>query len=191
MTSPSKKRLRQLARQTLQRFSAEDHKQRSALLVQALAERIKSDFPTITRIACYASLPHEPNLSLLPALLPKIQFYFPLVLSREEITFHLVSDTSTLQTGYFGIPEPDPHVHPSVIPNDLDLILVPGLAFDPKGNRLGQGAGHYDRYLSQIPNTPTIGITYGSQLLPDIPTEPHDLPMTYLASDRGVVKAMS
>lgn len=60
----------------------------------------------------------------------------------------------------------------------LDVVLVPGLAFDRNGHRLGRGAGFYDRFLKQLkPRTLLIGLAYDQQLLDDIPVEPHDFPL--------------
>lgn len=187
VTTPPKKRLRELARNTLARFSPEEYRQRTTLLVHNLSQYIKRHFPDSQRIATYSALPHEADLSLLHGLLPEKQLLYPLVLNRLEIAFHLVTDPTTLRKGAYDVLEPSPLVHPPVAANDLDLILVPGLAFDLKGNRLGHGAGYYDRFLTQIPMTPTIGVTFGSQLLPEVPTEPHDRPMAFLSSDRGVI----
>lgn len=155
------------------------------MLVQKLADYIKSDYPQATRIGLYSALPHEPELSLLHTLLPDIQFHYPLVQDSEKIEFHHVSDPETLKEGRFGVLEPAPLIHPPLEATDLHLILVPGLAFDLAGNRLGHGAGYYDRYLSQIPLTPRIGISFSSQHLPTLPTESHDIAMNSLISERG------
>ncbi|WP_200392851.1 5-formyltetrahydrofolate cyclo-ligase [Roseibacillus ishigakijimensis] len=187
VTPPPKKRLRELARKTLARLSRSEHERRSSELVHRLAEYIKSRFPNARRIGTYAAMANEPDIALLAKLLPDRQFAYPLVLNRYEIAFHVVTDPATLEKGTFGIREPQPRIHPHLAAQDLDLVLVPGLSFDLKGRRLGQGAGYYDRFLAEIPMTPTIGITYSSQLLPRVPAEPHDRSMDYLASDRGVI----
>lgn len=156
------------------------------MLLQKLTDVIKSVHPAAFRIGTFAAMPHEPDLSLLHVLLPNVQFHYPLVKSAEEIEFFHVSNPDTLEVGRFGIREPGPNHHPPVRAADLDLILVPGLAFDLQGNRLGQGAGHYDRYLSQVPLIPRIGISLSSQHLPALPSEPHDIAMDSLVSERGL-----
>jgi 5-formyltetrahydrofolate cyclo-ligase len=183
----SKINLRKLARLNLDRLSEAEHQQNSALLTQKLTNYLNRHFSNSQRIAIFAALPHEPDLSLLHALFPQKQFLYPLVTSDTEMDFHLVTNPASLKTGAFGILEPNPQVHPPVLVDDIDLVLVPGLAFDLHGNRLGQGRGFYDLFLRQIPTTPTIGITYGSQLVPRIPTEPHDRRMSFLATNRGVI----
>ena len=59
-------------------------------------------------------------------------------------------------------------------PEKLDLIIVPGVAFDPAGNRLGRGKGFYDRFLTQC-TAPTIAVCFDCQLVEDLPTQPHDV----------------
>ena len=60
--------------------------------------------------------------------------------------------------------------------------MVPGVAFDPKGNRLGRGRGYYDRFLSQHPDVPTIGICFDFQLVEKVPTDPNDIQMDAVLS---------
>jgi 5-formyltetrahydrofolate cyclo-ligase len=78
-----------------------------------------------------------------------------------------------LVAGRYGIREPGPDCgeHPL---NLLDLILVPGLAFDLRGRRLGRGAGHYDRLLTGVRGT-TCGIAFDEQISGELPVEPHDV----------------
>lgn len=160
-------------------------RQRSANLTQHLVEFVRQRFPHATRIATFAAQPHEPDLSLLHSILSEIEFCYPLVVGKDELAFHVVTDPSTLSPGSYGILEPTPLVHPPVRPEELHLVFVPGLAFDLLGNRLGHGAGFYDRFLNTIPLTPRLGITFASQLLPSLPTEPHDLAVQHIISDQG------
>ena len=64
-----------------------------------------------------------------------------------------------------------------LIPNSIDFILVPGVAFSPNGYRLGRGKGYYDKFLSKYSNLFTVGVCFREQFYLDIPTEPHDIPM--------------
>lgn len=85
--------------------------------------------------------------------------------------------------GAYGIPEPAADT--TMVPaEEIDLILVPGLAFDRKGRRMGRGKGYYDRFLVNFTGK-TIGIC--SLLLPEIPTEPHDRRMDAVATDHGII----
>lgn len=76
---------------------------------------------------------------------------------------------------------------PEVPPEQLELVLVPGLAFDRRGVRLGYGKGFYDRLLARLaPGVPKIGITAEALIAPALPQAAHDVPMTHLASERGI-----
>lgn len=67
------------------------------------------------------------------------------------------------------------------------IILVPLIGFDAKGHRLGQGGGYYDRFLASYPKVITIGVAYDCQEVPEIPTEPHDMVLTYILTPSRVI----
>jgi 5-formyltetrahydrofolate cyclo-ligase len=74
-----------------------------------------------------------------------------------------------------------------VVPEDIGVVLVPGLVFDRQGGRLGWGAGYYDRLLARCnPDVPRVGVTLERWLEDRLPQEPHDIPMTHLITDRRV-----
>jgi 5-formyltetrahydrofolate cyclo-ligase len=72
-----------------------------------------------------------------------------------------------------------------------DLVLVPGLAFDPAGFRLGRGGGFYDRFLESLPSPrPALcGVGFSGQIVPSIPREPHDARVDFLLTEKGLVEA--
>ncbi|MEN9559241.1 MAG: hypothetical protein RLZZ502_452 [Pseudomonadota bacterium] len=78
----------------------------------------------------------------------------------------------------FGVRQPDVSLTQPAEPKDVDLVLVPGLAFDPKGRRLGFGGGYYDRLLPKCaPHCQRLGIAFAAQLCEELPSEAHDVPM--------------
>ncbi|MBQ8703861.1 MAG: 5-formyltetrahydrofolate cyclo-ligase [Bacteroidales bacterium] len=81
----------------------------------------------------------------------------------------------------FGIGEPTGAVWADL--EAVQLIAVPGVAFDPEGNRMGRGRGFYDRLLKSTPNAVKIGLAYDFQVLDHIPTEPHDVRMDHVLTD--------
>ena len=93
----------------------------------------------------------------------------------EEMIFIYLDDLNAVEKGYAGIPEPiangpvadDPHA----------LVLMPGLAFDPLGHRIGYGGGFYDRFLAAQPEHPTLALCYDFQLLPHLETDSFDIPV--------------
>jgi 5-formyltetrahydrofolate cyclo-ligase len=86
-----------------------------------------------------------------------------------------------------GIPEPRPTC-PEVGPAAIDWVLVPGLAFDARGRRLGRGAGHYDKLLPTLrPEVPRWALILDAQWVEDLPVEPHDQPLDGVADFRRTV----
>lgn len=85
--------------------------------------------------------------------------------------------TKDLQDGHYGIKQPVQSPSSTVPLNEIDLVVVPGLAFDKANNRLGRGQGYYDRFLKDIPrDTPTVGLAFDFQLVDAIPClEAHDI----------------
>lgn len=98
---------------------------------------------------------------------------------------HLEED---VQIGMFGIREPRPTNSKTVQPKDIDIILVPGVAFDTQGNRIGFGKGFYDRFLPQLrDDVSIIGLAYSCQVVDKIDAEDHDFKMSLLVTENGVV----
>lgn len=90
-----------------------------------------------------------------------------------DLVLHRVSDWTALAPGAFGIEEPSPQA-PTVDPDDVDMAVVPGLAWTRDGDRLGQGGGFYDRLLPRVAGA-TVGVGFDRQLLGGVPLEPHDV----------------
>ena len=85
---------------------------------------------------------------------------------------------------------PVPRAHAPVRTATLTAVIVPGLAFDRRGHRLGRGAGVYDRFLATLaPHTLRIGVIPDAQLVDALPTEPHDVPMHLVVTEQGVTAA--
>ncbi len=93
----------------------------------------------------------------------------------DKMKFIRMDDLSQISKGYAGIPEPI--ADGPVFSDPTALVLMPGLAFDPMGHRIGYGGGFYDRFLSQEPNHPTAALCYDFQLLPYLSTEVFDIPV--------------
>ena len=96
----------------------------------------------------------------------------------EEMKFLWLSDLTLVEKGYAGIPEPIADA--PIADDETALVLMPGLAFDPQGHRIGYGGGFYDKFLAQEPNHPTLALCYEFQMLPRLETEEHDIPVDYV-----------
>ena len=126
-------------------------------------------------IALFAPTLTEPDLDILWEVAPLGHHVFSYPRCEgSTLSFRPVSALSELFHGQFGIRAPNPG--PGL--EQLDLIIVPGLAFTSEGYRLGRGSGYYDRFLSGIPGTTfKVGVCFDFQFLAAIPHEPHDVKM--------------
>lgn len=96
--------------------------------------------------------------------------------------------TSDLMSGTWGIREPKPDVCKPVDPLAIDLVLVPGVGFDLKGNRLGYGAGYYDRFIPLLrPGVPLAALAFEVQILTHIEPDPHDCPMNMVVTESRII----
>ena len=100
----------------------------------------------------------------------------------DGIRFYEFSKTDELTAGRYGIKEP----RASSPINHLDLIVVPGLAFDRAGHRLGYGKGYYDRYLKTA-KAFTVGLGFSFQLVDVLPSDDHDMKLGALATEKGII----
>lgn len=99
-----------------------------------------------------------------------------------------VNSEADLSVSKMGIREPDPAKCRPCAPEDIDLLISPGVAFDVFGHRLGYGKGCYDRFLPQLrPDVPIIGLAYDFQVLPSVPAEPHDRLMDAIITEKGLL----
>lgn len=89
--------------------------------------------------------------------------------------------------GRYGIMEPNPEVHPMVDPSEIDFIVMPGSVFDDFGNRMGYGAGFYDRYLLRTKTqTPRVAFALQLQWVPQLHPQAHDQSVDYLVTESGI-----
>lgn len=100
-----------------------------------------------------------------------------------------IDGLGTLTVNRWGIPEPEPDPARLADPTRLGTIVVPGLAFDPTGARLGRAGGYYDRFLRAVGHGPLrVGLFYGIQQVPSIPVDSWDEHLDLVATDAGVVR---
>jgi len=133
-------------------------------------------------IGVYLASPLEANLDRvirnwlhggIPVAAPRVD------VERDEISFWLIHSLDSLEPGAWGLREP-PAWEPVETPG---LLLVPGVAFDPRGGRLGMGGGWYDRLLAGAATS--VGVAFNWQMVPDVPTEAHDRPVDAVLTPDG------
>ena len=93
----------------------------------------------------------------------------------DEMRFIWMEDLSLVEKGYANIPEPI--ADGPVADDETALVLMPGLAFDPQGHRIGYGGGFYDKFLAREENHPTLALCYDFQVLDHLETEEFDIPV--------------
>ncbi len=146
-------------------------------------------------LGSYAAIRNEADLSLAIAKLDRrsVDIYYPAVFDDADngcLRFarlpNRLTEQAFLKTGRFGIPEPPASACPANLPK-LDALLMPGLAFDRQGNRLGWGGAFYDRLLTGVEARPIlVGICYGFQILDQLlPVEKTDQAVDYLLTPEG------
>lgn len=150
----------------------ETERRDAARAVFAALERTAA-FMMADRILMYHSLPDElSTLEFLDKWHTRKQFFLPRV---NGVNLELLPyERTSLRLGAFHIEEPAEGTPAD--PASMELIVVPAVAYDRRGNRLGRGKGFYDRLLSTTKAT-TIGVAYDFQLLDELPVEPHDTPV--------------
>ncbi len=137
-------------------------------------------------VALYGALPDELDLGSAIATLARrdVRVLLPRVEEGGLVLVALGDEGST--PGYRGVSEP---LGPEVALDAVDVVVTPGLAFDPRGNRLGQGGGHYDRLLAALdPSTVRIGVCFACQLFDEVPHGERDEPVDIVVTERGVVR---
>lgn len=108
---------------------------------------------------------------------------------RRHLVLHQVGDAERdTRPGRWGIREPDPGLCPEIDPLDVDFMLLPGVAFDRRGGRLGYGAGFYDRLLGATrPDCVRVAAAFSVQLVAQVPVEPHDQRVGRLVTEDGEI----
>lgn len=126
----------------------------------------------------YGYLPYNQEVRTVPmlerALREGKQVAVPKVYG-DTMKFILLEDLSQVETGYAGIPEPI--ADGPVADDPTALVLMPGLAFDKEGHRIGYGGGFYDKFLASEPEHPTLALCYEFQMLEHLDTEEFDIPV--------------
>ena len=148
--------------------------ERSAKLAQLFfASRAYQNAKTI-----YGYLPYNQEVRTVPMLERALKDGKKVAVPKvygDEMKFLYLDDLTAVAKGYAGIPEPiadEPVAH-----DETALVLMPGLAFDPQGHRIGYGGGFYDKFLAAEPSHPTLALCYEFQMLPKLDVEDHDIPV--------------
>jgi 5-formyltetrahydrofolate cyclo-ligase len=138
-------------------------------------------------LACYVALPGEPDpAQLVTQVARRTVVVYPRLRPDGDLEF-VRPNTAELVRGLRGTREPASGE--TVSPADIDVYVVPALAADAAGGRLGRGGGAYDRALQRArPDALVVALLHDDEILPEVPTEPHDHPVHVLVSEKRVVR---
>jgi 5-formyltetrahydrofolate cyclo-ligase len=142
------------------------------------------------RVLLYFATPEEIDLNGLFGESSGKEWCLPRCAPNRTLTIHPVNTDQRdgLVTSRFGVREPR-RESPQVAPDTIDLVIVPALAFDERGYRLGYGGGYYDRFLPRLhPDCVTVGLTLDALIVPILPTEPHDAPVQIVITESRVIR---
>lgn len=171
----NKDEIRKTIRQRKRQFSGEQLDKLSRCIMERLLAHPK--IQTAGTILIYHSLPDEVSThNIIDTLLDKGKtIVLPAVISDGMMELRLYTGPQDLKEGAFHIKEPSGERYTDL--ENIDVAVIPGLAFDTHNNRLGRGKGYYDRFLPSLSHTYKIGVCFDFQKLENIPVDANDIPM--------------
>lgn len=170
----NKQELRKAIRARKRAMTPEEIERRS----QALCRKFLQSEAYQRARTLYGYLPYNQEVRTVPilerALADGKRVAVPKVYG-DEMKFIFLEDLTQVAVGYANIPEP---IADGPVAQEPDaMVLMPGLAFDPQGHRIGYGGGFYDKFLSREPNHPTVALCYEFQMVEKLETEAFDIPV--------------
>lgn len=185
----SKDQIRTEMRERRRELTPEWIEEQSEVLQQTVQSL--SEFKEAGTVCCYMSLPLEVQTSgIMAACWDAGKNVCVPAYSRDDEEYHLarLRKDDELAEGHFGVREPGRIVRELM--RDVDVMVVPGLAFDRAGNRLGYGGGHYDRMMSAETKTSLfrLGIAFGFQILESVPFSDGDVRLDGIATEQELVR---
>jgi len=105
----------------------------------------------------------------------------------EIVPFEVKTPEFKLVSGPFGISEPAENNRYPLVVEEIDLVVVPGIAFDKQGKRIGFGKGFYDRFLSRLINVKTVALAFECQIFGEVPYEEYDIPVDFIITEKRVI----
>lgn len=170
----NKQELRQAIRARKRAMTEEDILRRSEILAEKFAR--SNAYRAAKTI--YGYLPYNQEVRTVPMLRRALEEGKRVAVPKvygDDMKFIYLDDLSQVAKGYAGIPEPV--ADGPVAQDETALVLMPGLAFDRAGHRIGYGGGFYDKFLAREPHHPTVALCYDFQVMDRLETEEFDIPV--------------
>lgn len=176
-----KHKIRKEIKNKLSQYSTLEKAEKSGIIKIKLFN--EEEFKKAKVVMFYVSLKDEVDTYLMidEALKAGKRVCVPVILKEEKrlIAGEIHNRLKDLESQHFGIYQPRQDRVREVPLDDIDLVVVPGVAFDKKNIRLGRGHGYYDRFLSGLPGSAkAIGLAFDFQVLENLPKDPHDIPVS-------------
>ncbi|MDP3791272.1 MAG: 5-formyltetrahydrofolate cyclo-ligase [Candidatus Omnitrophota bacterium] len=180
-----KHKIRKHIKEKLRAHSPLEKSRKSGIIKDKLFD--EEEFKKAKVVMFYVSLKDEVDTCFMidEALKAGKRVCVPVILKEEKrlIAGEIKNRLEDLESQHFGIYQPRYDRVEEVPLDDIDLVVVPGIAFDKNNIRLGRGHGYYDRFLSGLPAaTKAIGLAFDFQVLEDLPKDPHDIPVSKIVS---------
>ncbi len=185
LTHLDKKQLRLQCRQARKSLTSEQQFQHAQAVMQCLLDLPMLKLPDLS---IGVTLAFDGEVDLMPtmqALKAGHQLYLPRLKPDTTLDFLFWRENADMKANVLGIPEPTGEQVISIA--ELDLVLMPLVGVDKQGNRLGMGAGYYDKSLAQASRRPyLIGVAHHCQQVESLPVDPWDIPLDALVTEQGM-----
>lgn len=170
-------------------LSPEERRRKSAEIISHILA--DESFQKADTVMLYRSVRGEVQLDTLPALAPGKRYVYPLCVSRTRMEVFwpgvpVAGFGGMWKKGAFGIPEPDPERCLKISPEEIEFVICPCTSFDRHHNRLGMGAGYYDRFLEKCVNADVVAAAFAVQEAEAVPAEEYDRRMRAVYTEDGV-----
>ncbi len=161
-----------------------EHKIQSEIILKKLKEI--NHFKKAKKILFYFPIRKEVNtVPLIEKSFLSKEIFLPKIQKEKKISIHKVNSLRELEPGKHNIPEPS-DICKEIDSSELDLVIMPGVAFNKKGVRIGYGGGYYDRFLKNT-NCPKIALAYDFQIHENVPGEIHDEKVDLIITEKNTI----
>jgi len=181
-----KRKLRRKKVSARDSLTKEQRREKSEMIVRNILD--SEFFKKAKTVMLYRSVRGEVQLDTLPDFAPDKRYVYPLCIDKTQMSVYKsdIADEKAWKKGAFGIPEPNPAYAEEVDPEQIDLVICPCTAFDREYNRLGMGAGYYDRYLEKCENAYLVAVAFDIQEAREVPVCEYDVKMKAVITEAGI-----
>ena len=186
-STETKEEIREKYRKIRAQIPSETRKHADSQIAERLFNR--PEYRDARIIYCYMSFKDEADTASIidESLRLGKQVALPRVSGKRKMEFFFISGQKDLVTGFMGIKEPAGYCLEASATSEDALVLLPGLAFDRSGARLGYGGGFYDTYLAKHAGCKKAALAYSAQIAPEIPTEPVDVKTDMIITEKELI----